>query len=133
MKYTPIYLRILPIDTKSKNGKKEYFKVPATNVIGSPINGTQPNKSDHFPYLLNIFWLLSNWFEFTGNHFLLWKIKIFFPRYQFTIEPQIFPKLAKKSNSPNSYFFDKIITDKKISEEKGRIVAAKKLIITKLA
>jgi len=95
--------------------------------------GTQANKIDQDPYLLNIFWLLFNWFEFTGNHFLLWKIKIFFPRYQFTIEPQIFPKLAKKSNSPNSYFFDKIITDKKISEEKGNIVAAKKLIITKLA
>ena len=94
--------------------------------------GTQANKIDQDPYLLNIFWLLFNWFEFTGNHFLLWKINIFFPRYQFTIEPQIFPKLAKKSNSANSYFLDKIITDKKISDEKGRIVAAKKLIITKL-
>ena len=95
--------------------------------------GIQANKIDQDPYLLNIFWLLPNWFVFTGNHFLFWKIKIFFPRYQFTIEPQTFPKLAKKSNSPNSYFFDKIITDKKISEEKGNIVEAKKLIITKLA
>ena len=45
-----MYLPIFPIETKSKNGKKEYLKVPATKVIGSPINGTQPNKSDHLPY-----------------------------------------------------------------------------------
>ena len=48
-----MYLPIFPIETKSKNGKKEYLKVPATNVIGSPMIGTHPNKSDHFPYFEN--------------------------------------------------------------------------------
>lgn len=109
------------------------FNTPDKTVIGSPMTGIQANKIDQDPYLLNSFWLLINWFEFTGNHFFFLKIKIFFPRYQFIIEPHIFPKLAKKSNSANSYFLDKSITDKKISEEKGRIVAAKKLIIVKLA
>ena len=44
-----MYLPIFPTATKNKKGKNEYLKVPATKVIGSPINGTQANKSDHFP------------------------------------------------------------------------------------
>jgi hypothetical protein len=51
----------------------------------------------------------------------------FFPKYQFTIEPEIFPKLAITNKlsvwkEPVIY-----IVDNNISEEKGRIVAAKKL------
>ena len=68
-----MYLPIFPIETKSKNGKKEYLKVPATNVIGSPINGTQPNKSDHFPYFEKKKEALSICFWFIGNHFFFIK------------------------------------------------------------
>ena len=67
------YLPILPIDTKSKNGKKEYLKLPATKVIGSPIKGTQLNKSDHFPYLEKNEDALSIFVWFIGNHFFLIK------------------------------------------------------------
>ena len=72
-KYIIKYLPIFPIETKIKKGKKEYLKVPATNVIGSPINGTQLNKSDHFPYLLKNNEVLFIFFSFIGNHFFLIK------------------------------------------------------------
>ena len=53
-KYIIKYLPTFPIDTKIKKGTKENLSVPATNVIGSPINGTQDNNKDHLPYLLKI-------------------------------------------------------------------------------
>ena len=68
-----MYLPALPIDTKNKKGKKEYLRVPATNVIGSPKNGTHANKSDHFPYLEKNKVALSILFCFTGNHFFFKK------------------------------------------------------------
>ena len=40
------------MDTNIKKGIIGYRRVPATKVIGSPINGTQDNNNDHFPYLL---------------------------------------------------------------------------------
>ena len=49
-------------------GINEKRNVPATKVIGSPINGTHDNNKDHFPYLLNItvpFCILSC---LIGNH-----------------------------------------------------------------
>ena len=54
---------------------------------------------------------------------------IFFPRYQFVIEPKIFPMLAKIKRRYVSNEFDKYMVVRTTSDEKGRIVAAKKLII----
>ena len=72
-KYINKYLPIFPIETKSKKCKKGYLKVPATNVIGSPMNGTQPNKSDHFPYFVKNNVALFIFFSFIGNHFFFVK------------------------------------------------------------
>ena len=69
MKYLPIF----PIEPRSKNGKKEYLSVPATKVMGSPIKGTQLNKSDHFPYLEKNKEALSICFLPIGNHFFFTK------------------------------------------------------------
>ena len=49
-----MYLATFPIDTNIKKNKTLYLKVPAANAIGSPINGTQDNNNDHFPYFLKI-------------------------------------------------------------------------------
>jgi len=54
---------------------------------------------------------------------------IFFPKYQFIIEPKIFPVLAKIKRKYVSNEFDRYIVVKTTSDEKGRIVAARKLII----
>jgi len=54
---------------------------------------------------------------------------IFFPKYQFVIEPKIFPVLAKIKRKYVSNEFDRYIVVKTTSDEKGRIVAARKLII----
>ena len=54
---------------------------------------------------------------------------IFFPKYQFVIEPKILPMLAKIKRKDVSNDFDKYIVVKTTSDEKGRMVAAKKLII----
>lgn len=53
-KYINKYLPTFPILTNTKKGITGKRSVPATNVIGSPTKGTQENKRDHFPYLLNI-------------------------------------------------------------------------------
>jgi len=53
---------------------------------------------------------------------------IFFPRYQFAIEPNIFPVLAKIKRRYVSNEFDRYMVVRTTSDEKGRMVAAKKLI-----
>tara|TARA_B100000676_G_C17653259_1_gene617640 strand:- start:319 stop:501 length:183 start_codon:yes stop_codon:yes gene_type:complete len=54
---------------------------------------------------------------------------IFFPKYQFTTAPKIFPKLANINSKFFSNKFVNTIVVRAISEEKGNIVAARKLII----
>jgi len=54
---------------------------------------------------------------------------IFFPRYQLVIEPKIFPMLAKIKRRYVSNEFDRYMVVRTTSDEKGRMVAAKKLII----
>jgi hypothetical protein len=54
---------------------------------------------------------------------------IFLPRYQFVIDPKIFPVLANIRRMYVSNVFDKYMLVRTTSDEKGRIVAAKKLII----
>ena len=52
----------------------------------------------------------------------------FFPKYQFVIEPKIFPMLAKIKRRYVSNEFDRYMVVSTTSDEKGRMVAAKKLI-----
>ena len=54
---------------------------------------------------------------------------IFFPKYQFVIEPKILPMLAKIKRKDVSNEFDRYMVVRTTSDEKGRMVAAKKLII----
>jgi len=54
---------------------------------------------------------------------------IFFPKYQFVIEPKIFPVLAQIRRKYVSNEFDRYMVVKTTSDEKGRMVAAKKLMI----
>jgi len=54
---------------------------------------------------------------------------IFFPKYQFVIEPEIFPVLAQIRRKYVSNEFDRYMVVKTTSDEKGRMVAAKKLMI----
>jgi len=54
---------------------------------------------------------------------------IFFPKYQFVIEPKIFPMLAKIKRKYFSNEFDRYMVVRTTSDEKGRMVAARKLII----
>ena len=54
---------------------------------------------------------------------------IFFPRYQFVIEPKILPELAKIRRKNVSNEFDRYMVVNTTSDEKGRMVAAKKLMI----
>ena len=54
---------------------------------------------------------------------------IFFPKYQFVIEPNIFPVLAKIKRKYVSNEFDIYMVVSTTSDEKGSMVAAKKLII----
>ena len=54
---------------------------------------------------------------------------IFFPKYQFVIEPKIFPMLAKIKRKDVSNEFERYMVVSTTSDEKGRMVAAKKLII----
>jgi len=54
---------------------------------------------------------------------------IFFPKYQFVIEPKIFPMLAKIKRTYVSNEFDRYMVVSTTSDEKGRMVAARKLII----
>ena len=82
------------METNNKNLKKFTFNVPERIVMGSPIIGTHASNIDHTPYLLKINWLRLNWVGETGNHFLSFNIKIFFPKIKLMIEPDIFPKLA---------------------------------------
>ena len=49
---TKIYLKPLAIVTNIKKDQSGSFNMPATNVIGSPIIGTQLNKSEKRPYFL---------------------------------------------------------------------------------
>ena len=54
---------------------------------------------------------------------------IFLPKYQLNIEPKIFPELA---TIKSIFFSNKLVNNivvKTISEDKGNIVAANKLII----
>ena len=65
-----------------------------------------------------------------GNHLLSLKINIFFPKYQLTDEPRIFPKLA---TTKSKYLLNEPVNnidDKTNSEDRGSIVAARKLIRT---
>jgi len=72
-KYIIKYLPTFPILTKTKNGIIGYLSVPAAKVIGSPINGTHENKSDHLPYLENILFHLSIILLLMGNQDFLIK------------------------------------------------------------
>ena len=51
----------------------EKRNVPATNVIGSPINGTHENNKDHLPYLLKILVAFLILFFLIGNQDLFIK------------------------------------------------------------
>ena len=113
----------------SKKVKKFTLNIPAITVRGSPIIGTQANNKDQIPYFLKYISLFAICFSFTGNHFLSLNINIFFPKYQLTDEPKIFPKLATTKSKYLSNESVNSIVDKTNSEESGSIVAAKKLII----
>ena len=123
------YRDILEILTNNKKILNRTFNTPASKVRGSPIIGTQDKSKDLSPYFWKYFWLLLNCFEDTGNHFRFWNIVIFFPKYQLVTDPKILPMLAKIRIKYISNEFDKYIVVKTTSDEKGRIVAARKLII----
>ena len=123
------YRDILEILTSKKKIPNWTLSTPASKVRGSPITGTQAKSKDQRPYFWKYFRLLFNWSGETGNHLRSWNIVIFFPKYQFVIEPKILPMLAKIKRKDVSNDFDKYIVVKTTSDEKGRIVAAKKLII----
>ena len=124
-----MYRDILEILTNNKKILNRTFNTPASKVRGSPIIGTQDKSKDHRPYFWKYFWLLSNCSVDTGNHFRFWNIVIFFPKYQLVTDPKILPMLVKIRRKYVSNEFDKYIVVKTTSDEKGRIVAAKKLII----
>jgi len=123
------YRDILEILTSKKKIPNRTLSTPASKVRGSPITGTQAKSKDQRPYFWKYFRLLFNWSGETGNHLRSWNIVIFFPKYQFVIEPKILPMLAKIKRKDVSNDFDKYIVVKTTSDEKGRMVAAKKLII----
>ena len=123
------YRDILEILTRKKKIPNRTLSTPASKVRGSPMIGTQAKSKDQRPYFWKYFWLLFNWSEDTGNHLRSWNIVIFFPRYQFIIEPKIFPMLAKIKRRYVSNEFDRYIVVRTTSDEKGRMVAAKKLKI----
>ena len=123
------YRDILEILTSKKKIPNWTLSTPASKVRGSPITGTQAKSKDQRPYFWKYFRLLFNWSGETGNHLRSWNIVIFFPKYQFVIEPKILPMLAKIKRKDVSNDFDKYIVVKTTSDEKGRMVAAKKLII----
>ena len=123
------YRDILEILTSKKKIPNRTLSTPASKVRGSPITGTQAKSKDQRPYFWKYFLLLFNWSGETGNHLRSWNIVIFFPKYQFVIEPKILPMLAKIKRKDVSNDFDKYIVVKTTSDEKGRMVAAKKLII----
>ena len=123
------YREILEILTSKKKIPNRTLSTPASKVRGSPTIGTHAKSKDQRPYFWKYFWLLLNCFGDTGNHLRSWNIVIFFPRYQFVIEPKIFPMLAKIKRRYVSNEFDRYMVVSTTSDEKGRIVAAKKLII----
>ncbi len=123
------YRDIFEILTNMKKILNRTFNTPASKVNGSPITGTQANSKDQSPYFWKYFWLLFNWSGDTGNHFRSWNVVIFFPKYQFVIEPRIFPILAKTKRKWVSNEFDMYIVVNNTSDEKGRMVAARKLMI----
>ena len=126
------YRDILEILTNNKKTLNRTFNTPASKVRGSPIIGTQDKSKDQSPYFWKYFWLLSICSEETGNHFRFWNKVIFFPKYQLVTDPKIFPMLAKIKRKYFSNEFDKYIVAKTTSDENGRIVAARKLIIRSL-
>ena len=123
------YRDILEILTSKKKIPNRTLSTPASKVRGSPIIGTQANSKDQRPYFWKYFWLLLNCSGDTGNHLRSWNMVIFFPRYQFVIEPKIFPVLAQIRRKYVSNEFDRYIVVNTTSDEKGRMVAAKKLMI----
>ena len=123
------YRDIFEILTSKKKILNRTLSTPASKVKGSPIIGTQAKSKDQRPYFWKYFWLLLNWSGDTGNHLRCWNIVIFFPKYQFVIEPKIFPMLAKIKRRYVSNEFDRYMVVRTTSDEKGRMVAAKKLII----
>ena len=123
------YRDILEILTSKKKIPNRTLSTPESKVRGSPIIGTQAKSKDQRPYFWKYFWLLFNWSGDIGNHLRSWNMVIFFPKYQFVIEPKIFPMLAKIKRRYVSNEFDRYIVVRTTSDEKGRMVAAKKLII----
>jgi len=123
------YRDILEILTSKKKIPNRTLSTPASKVRGSPITGTQAKSKDQRPYFWKYFWLLLSWFGETGNHLRSLNMVIFFPKYQFVIEPKIFPMLAKIKRRYVSNEFDRYMVVRTTSDEKGRMVAAKKLII----
>ena len=123
------YREILEILTSKKKMPNRTLSIPASKVRGSPMIGTQAKSKDQRPYFWKYFWLLLNCFGDTGNHLRYWNIVIFFPKYQFVIEPKIFPVLAQIRRKYVSNEFDRYMVVKTTSDEKGRMVAAKKLMI----
>ena len=122
------YRDILETLTNKKKTPNRTLRTPASKVRGSPMIGTQAKSKDQRPYFWKYFWLLLNWSGDTGNHLRSWNIVIFFPKYQFVIEPKIFPMLAKIKRRYVSNEFDRYMVVSTTSDEKGRMVAAKKLI-----
>ena len=123
------YRDILETLTNKKKTPNRTLRTPASKVRGSPMIGTQAKSKDQRPYFWKYFWLLLNWSGDTGNHLRCWNIVIFFPKYQFVIEPKIFPMLAKIKRRYVSNEFDRYMVVSTTSDEKGRMVAAKKLMI----
>ena len=123
------YRDILEKLISKKKTPNRTLSTPASKVRGSPMIGTQAKSKDQRPYFWKYFWLLLNWSGDTGNHLRSWNIVIFFPRYQFVIEPKIFPMLAKIKRRYVSNEFDRYMVVSTTSDEKGRMVAAKKLMI----
>ena len=72
---TKIYLPILATETIIINWCNGTRNIPATKVRASPINGTQLNNNDHFPYFKKDLETLFMWFSLKGNHFLFLNFK----------------------------------------------------------
>lgn len=120
------YRTAFPIVTSIMKNGNCTLKTPATSVRGSPMTGSQANKSDHFPYFLKckVARVICSFLK--GNQGRSSKRHRLRPSHQFRVEPQTLPVVAaRKSNQGTPLPFCKRAASA-ISEKAGNSVAAMK-------
>ena len=123
---TAMYLSALPIATSVTKGTIPTWRAPAITVRASPTIGNQARRSDQRPYFRNQFDALSSCRWETGNHRRSAKCRNTRPSTQLTTLPSVFPIVATVNNVMESDGRSNNRATKTISEEPGRIVAARK-------